>query len=269
MPKYGNQIADFRGFSNFRYLGNKITDYTRIGGIVGEHEYDSSISTTENYFIKNCHFSGIIDGGFRYGTGGIVGTLSLGTVLNCTFSGVITGAYGGGSGIVGGFGSGGTIANCINYGTISGYYCSGILGQGVGGKVNIYNCINAGEIKYYNPVSAKTVYLVGIFVGGSNATLNNNINYGLISGPDDGVGAIFGSTFDSHTVSGKNYFLETSAKSQSIKYISPNKLGVSMTEKEMKASTFLSTLNQAAKSFDNACSWKFGDDGFPTLDLSD
>ena len=37
MPKYGNQIADFRGFSNFRYLGNKITDYTYEGksGFVG------------------------------------------------------------------------------------------------------------------------------------------------------------------------------------------------------------------------------------------
>lgn len=237
-----------------------------VGGIIGEHKREQE-STVEHAII-NCHFSGIIDGGFRYKTGGIAGANDVGKAIDCSFSGIITGAMGGGSGIVGRAASGGTIINCVNYGKISGYYCCGILGQGINGRVTISNCINAGEIHYYNPVSANEglVYLVGIFIGGANATLNNNINYGVISGPEDRIGAIFGTTFDhSYTINGENYYLETSAKLKSINNAGSIKLGTSMTEKEMKNPAFLSQLNSAARSLDGACSWKFGEDGFPTL----
>ncbi len=239
-----------------------------IGGIIGEHSAGQG-NTAENNII-NCHFSGIIDGGFRYKTGGIVGANYVGKVINCSFSGIITGAMGGGSGIVGSVGFGGTIINCINYGRISGYYCCGILGQGIRGRVTISNCINAGEIKYNNPVSASEghIYLVGIFIGGSNATLNNNINYGTISGPDERVGAIFGTTYDEHTINGQGYYLETSAKKWAVQLPSRTQ-ATSMTEKEMKDPAFLSALNKAAKSLDGACSWKFDKDGFPTLDWAE
>ena len=53
MPKYGNQIADFRGFSNFRYLGNKITDYSMALKLRSDHgsQYDSNDFMAEMKFL--------------------------------------------------------------------------------------------------------------------------------------------------------------------------------------------------------------------------
>ena len=106
-------------------------------------------------------------------------------------------------------------------------------------KVYLQNCINYGSAQY-----------AGIIHELYYSTIQNCINIGKIS-----EGYAIGKFIREMTKYEKNYYLETSASSGQN----------SMTERQMKSTDFLTTLNNNAKDISRSDQWVKGDDGYPTF----
>lgn len=141
------------------------------------------------------------------------------------------------------------IKDCINYGTIiGGFSAHGIsYGPYLLSRRDVCNCVNFGRIETKG-------YSFGI---GEYTNAKNCVNYGNVS--TAAIGNINNNSYK-NTIS-NCYYLETS-------YLGKQVQGTtSMTVFQMKSQSFLNTLNSNVQSLGpDYSNWKFGKDGFPTLD---
>ncbi len=238
------------------------------GGICGRAE---SFSTSDNSYkpsIKGCiNYSHIICVG--WGAGGIVGDNASATVIDkCINYGIIEGkaaSYCGG--IIGRSFTKSSITNCVNYGRISNSTAAGILSCMGSKTADVLNCANFGEI--YD-TDGKNLSSCGICVNTSKA-MNNCVNYGTVHFPDGlGYGLFnepYNYPYNSLSNTQRNYYLETSC-SKGYQNGGSTRSCISMTSNEMKQQAFLGELNKNAKAMGSSyCQWKFGKDGYPTLEI--
>lgn len=267
-----------------------------VGGIAGYIEGSSCIHNCQNYAtIKGNECGGI------YGWGSFSDLTTPG-IFNCVNYGVIlSGDIGGG---IGGYHfsksgqlhfisyPGGVVSRCINYGRVSGVASESEIQLGgiIGSSSNLYyrNCVNYGNVeyegkgyctgisgaaginRYYNCVNFGTVnnpqgVSVGIARTNSKySTVDNCVNYGSI---------IYGGNRSAITTSEEatitnTYYLNNSCPN-GVYGSSDSRSGcTAMTESEMKSQVFLNLLNKNAKALGSDYSqWKFGKDGFPTLEF--
>ena len=212
--------------------------YYYVGGIAGSNSREAS--------IKHCSNWGKISAG-QPGTngmsaGGIAGT-SYSTIEECANFADIEAATAGSAGIVG-LMEGGTIRNCINRGNISGPERTGgiaadILGRG--GNCEIYNCYSTGEIN--SPSTAGGVVGFAMFQNFNTLKIQN-----LYYSSDSFSGSAYGSITD---IMGQFDIIDAPT----------------MTSDEMKAETFVATLNEGSES--ETPIWEADtkniNDGFPVL----
>ena len=172
-------------------------DNVAFGGIVGQAQYDFSITNCESYgsvsggqqvagivgrvqnlgIIKNCkNFCKIVCSKYYAGgIGGYIGGSSKTRVENCQNFGIIKGKSSGG--VVGSLNAA-TIYNCINYEAIVGYGSNGgIIGE-TGHTAKVFNCTNYGNVKINS-----NLHLVGGIIGNAlgKTTCANCINYGNVT----------------------------------------------------------------------------------------
>ena len=240
-----------------------------IGGVVGI-AVASKYSKTYSPSIAQClHYGSVcgiktsVSSKKSVYVGGIVGDLVDGKITKCLNDGTVEGAR-----YVGGIGGGiknSTLSDCLVYGKISAYesYTAGICGYFADSTVSktLYNCCNFAEIDAEN--CSGIVHACG-------GKLSNVINYGKVtdaSTPYAIVSSLRGTAAKKATCTNL-YYIETSAANGAYGGTSRSTITncLSMTEKEMKAQTFLNTLNANAKALGSSYSqWKFGNDGFPVL----
>ena len=216
-----------------------------VGGIAGRAMGSNHNSTSKSISFTGCKNTGTISNASSL-IGGIVGhflgfqdgvTSSL--VENCVNEGSLNAMYwiGGMVGYatsrVNGHNTLVTIRNCENKGVITanrsdadnGEQSGGILGAAsiststgfATGKVNIFNCLNNGNVEY-KQTAHKGVYMGGIVGrGGSTTSLENVVNNAYVGpvgqvSPAEGanarLGALFGSV-DAETVSIKYSYYKT------------------------------------------------------------
>lgn len=251
----------------FGFFSGKISNLTIYDSYFGNYNAAGIVGYVLNKSgyppsITNCRNYARVDG---YHKGGIVARNQSRTLVidRCTNYGTVTGEisyYG--AGIVGYNGENVIIKNCVNYGNIQGSMApSGIIG---GTHSRVYNSANFGK------VNGKTAE-AGIC--SSCKEINNCVNYGTI---DDGNGyALFVSIEDGRKMENAYYFSLSAKKAySSINNInnlinwSPQSHYKSMNASQMKDQSFLNQLNENARSLgDDFSLWKFGEDGFPTLDF--
>lgn len=151
----------------------------------------------------------------------------------------------------------------LQYGNIAGI-CG--FAQGDYMHLHIMNCVNCGTVVG----GVGIVKMINNRWAPQDKNLQyvyNCVNYG------NATEAAIAYSINDYAVVCANYYLETSSakcyvKSKSQAVINNN---IEMTEKEMKAATFLQTLNQNASSFARMTQttlngWTTGEDGFPILD---
>ena len=246
---------------NNKYYGvtieNIVTSTTLVGGmhmggIVGWLRAIDISGTPPDYFVSNCANKGLIFCDHNtVRIGGIIGCLYQTSKHNKFF-----------------------VSNCINYGDIKAANSDGLggvvghisLGGSGSGEAHILNCANFGNLSE----PARSGGIVGM-VGLEQykiLTIKNSVNYGMNSS-NNNSGAIVGylTTNGTKTIN-NNYYLETSC---------PRSVGAggnwsttnynySMTATQMKAQSFLNTLNTNATTLGSEYGkWTFGSDGFPTL----
>ena len=217
-----------------------------VGGVVGYMKTRSS-----NY---NCYNTGTVTGTKH--VGGIVGCMFQSNNYNCYNTGKVSGSSSNIGGIVGDVNQSSNYS-CYNTGTVAGSsdYTGGIVGnmQGTSGYNKNNNCYNTGTV-------TGTSYIGGI---AGCMTLNNNsnnncYNTGIVTGVND-IGGIAGKIGNESSNSNCYYLAnETGVKASGI---------TPMSETDMKANTFLTTLNTNAADITDACAWVKGLDGYPTLDF--
>jgi len=248
-----------------------IISYTTIvakswtGGIVGyftlNHKFPDNDQICE---ISNCLFKGLLISDIGGTAGGIAGRViitgnnsfapklkSNGNIIirNCVnYGDIIFNSHGG-------FGIGGLIGSVVN----------GCYGDDTGGsRFYIRNCANFGNISFTE--TARSGGLLGQSFGNKDRNwiyISNCVNYGITSN-NVNSGAIIASMDDTDAYN--NYYLETSCP-RAFGYSGNSGTNYSMTAKQMKAQSFLNTLNSNAAALgDGYEQWGFGADGFPTLE---
>lgn len=184
--------------------------------------------------ISNCHVLGDFTTAYANMMGGIVGS-NVGKIKNCYFTGKMSGRANCTGGIAAGDSSG-EILNCYSLGSISGMflYMGGIIG--LTNATKITNCYIASEAS--NP-STSSIY--GGLIGCSYYSIINNcyyINNGFFSDIGEKIG-----------------YNESNI--------------VSMSPDEMKAFSFVRTLNNNLADLDGAMSWLADtasvNEGYPVL----
>ena len=150
------------------------------------------------------------------------------------------------------------ISNSVNAGKLQ-TDGAGIMGYGGSSKyskMTVNNCLNIGE-KGYAGIAYKDVGTINISNVVNIPSENQGTAVGIIYNIQNGA-----------TISNA-YYLETAGRSS---YYSKSgslteKKVMRMTAKEMKQQSFLDELNKNAAALGNDYSkWKFGSDGFPTLE---
>ena len=105
----------------------------------------------------------------------------------------------------------------------------------------------------------------------TSKAINNCINYGTVhfhGGLGYGLfNEIFNYRYNSMSNNQRNYYLETSC-SKGYQYGGSTRTCISMTSNEMQKQAFLDELNTNAKAMgSNYSKWKFGKNGYPTLEF--
>lgn len=280
--KNGNLIADttklekwipietFKGVFNGQghvIRGIYMTSGSGRGGLFGKAEN----ATIENLIIEDAFITHGV-------TGGVVGLASDVFINKCICRKSLLimdrGNYIGG---IAGFCTG-VIQNCANYAKIAadGFGCGGIVGD-VKGTSKVVNCVNKGMIK---GLQATSHYSGGGIVGAVRRTKNttltfkNNVNTGIVSYG----GAIIGCLQfnDGIIYITDNYYLDESAECYICYYefesfyssSTTKSNNVAVSSEKMKSQDFLDQLNNETKGLGSQYSqWKFGKDGYPTLDF--
>lgn len=241
------------------------------GSICGRTVSFSSSGYNYKASIKNCtNYSHIINK--LWGAGGIVGDGAESHVVDrCINYGIIENRSAGAGGIIGRLGGIVSITNCVNYGVVYGWFAAGIAWVGLATTGTVCNLANFGDI-YDQHDDADATYAIssGIFVWAPK-TINNCVNYGTVHFPE-GLGyGLFNETdnssYNSLSSTQRNYYLETSC-SKGYKYGGSGRTCISMTSNEMKQQAFLDELNKNAAALgSNYSRWKFGKNGYPTLEI--
>lgn len=241
-----------------------------------------------NAYVSNCINYGRIESLLGY-CGGICGTIRDCTISKCANFGHITstgnGVYKGIGGIVGNAGGlydyqlgNSTIIDCCNVGLVDGRSeTGGIAGTLSGSESKICNSVNHSVIN--------SVFAVGGISGHTIKcpTIDGCVNYGkIVSEREDNKGAIAGYfSVPYPTFLLNNAYLETSCdyfafgdnQWESTETYWNRRLMMNnrvMTKREMQQQSFLDELNQnAVKLGAEYSKWKFGSDGFPTLEWVD
>lgn len=216
---------------------NTLCVFYYVGGIVGEN-YREGI-------VRHCTNYGSISGGEvgnGMSAGGIVGVNYNLVEENANFGDVVVMTSGGG-GILGML-EGGLVRNCINRGKVSGpERIGGIVGDalGRGGNCEVYNCYNAGEIDC--PATCGGVLGLAMFQNLNTLKLNKMY-------------------YDSDIFSGQSCGLVNDLFS---KFDMTDLIG--MSTEEMKAETFVTTLNNGSNAEDKiwVADTKNINDGYPIL----
>ena len=253
-----------------------ISGCSNVGGIIGScsSNYDSSkIQTSiKEYYdnrtlrssIENCHNYGCVKSKDT-NSGGIVGKADYyknpqPRIKKCSNFGKILG-YRKVGGIVG-MSNCEYIFDCYNQGSVTSSYtvshAGGIVGSMYQAKGVIRNCINKGVV---SSDGNKVAGICGMF-GYMSSLMTNCVNVANVSGASPG--ALVGCMWKSCTVK-KNYFLfirglNGYGKKDGGTY-SDNS---SMVESEMKSEEILDNLNSSVGT--TYSKWKFGKDGYPTLE---
>ena len=198
--------------------------------------------------------------------GGIAGDKVSGTKFRmCVNYGKVSG-YSHVAGIVGGSNQGTFCYDCANYGEIRGnLYVAGIISRVYGnkfqgGSTGAYNCLNKGIVKSEN-------YGAGIACSSQYyGRILNCVNIGEVHVENMYAGII---EYVEETLVKNSFYLNTTALTAINRTSGSNTLSnnASMTSTEMKEQSFLDELNKNAKALGSSYSlWKFGKDGFPTLE---
>ena len=183
----------------------------------------------------------IAKSGSGMGTGGIVGSMTTGTIKNCTNEGKISsGAYVGG--ILGRAMSNVTIANCSNHGVVYGRSAKigGIAGDG---KLNISNSYNTAMVRSgMTEITTQTPVTGGIVGSFQSGSATNCYNAGKVVSKN-GAGALFGSTGYTNVKASNLYYLEGTCDI-AINGTNTNKIeATKMTADEMADTMFVVDLN--------------------------
>lgn len=246
----------------FGYFAGNINNLTIKDSYIENIGYTAGFAGKAFYFnkykpqIETCVNYAVIKGTDGY-TGGLVGSGNYCKIFKSKNYGNISTDYfaGGIAGFI--YEGGATIQDCVNYGNIIGNRtkhkpCIGgivaVLGSSTSASY-IYNSINKGNVSGNDTYEHNVSGITCLFYKGkiSNCVNTGNILYdgnkgcSIISNKKEGV---YSDTF----------YLETTGKG----------IGTSMTEKQMKASSFIEKLNANSKIL-NCSSWIVDNDGFPTL----
>lgn len=178
-------------------------------------------------------------------------------------------------GIAGGVQSSSSVLNCANYARVEaeGSGCGGIVGYfgAYRTTASIVNCVNKGDVVGSSRGSGRSGGgILGIYMGDRRTpqVIQNCVNTGKILNG----GAIIGRLENVLTIV-DNYYLNGSAEKWigSYEYAhysnSTKKNNTGKSVEEMKSQAFLDVLNENAKSHSDYSLWKFGKDGYPTLDF--
>lgn len=241
---------------NSKNSGSIKCSYEDVAGIVGYAKSNSGNTETGNVF--GCINTGEISGGAR--AAGIVGVNNISsnlTIKNCINEGTITGSSMDIAGICGNMQSA-KIYNCGNKGTISGDDASGIGSRLYSGE--IINCFNTGKI-----VGTQSSLGAGISAMCSGGLIKNC--YNAATDITNGGGIISCRDEDSNTlenvynISGIDAIVSVDTGS------AISSTAITMSEFEMKAESFITTLNNNKESY---TSWKKDtsntNKGYPTYD---
>ena len=237
-----------------------------VAGFVRKMESYKSGTTTYTPCVTKLMSNATIVAYGRY-IGGIIGIMDSGTIDKCTNYGSITlvlekpNLIREISGICGRH-RGDEIKNSINYwkrqflGTNSdGSLLTCGISYGYVNRINkVYNCVNFGEGDFN---------VLSLNYGISNSSrCRNCVNYGQLPHNKLSYGIGIANGLETLNYISESYYLETSCNSGD-----DSGMSISMTENQMKSQTFLNTLNSNVSSLGSEYSnWKFGKDGFPTLD---
>ena len=192
-----NAEAHYKGLFGALLTGGQISDLTVSGCVYGTGSNTGGIVGKSWGYIDNCHFSGVVMGG--YNVGGIVGETakassvdSISILKNCTNRAHI---------------SAGSLA-------VSGGNWGGIVGCANG--VSIQNCIN------YGAITSGSFVNVGGIIGVGNADISACINWGSITGPESGTAQ--GGIVGSHNTGTTNLnFICITTTDELAKYIKPTR----------------------------------------------
>lgn len=235
--------------------------------------------------VDNCHvYATVIADGLDYShAAGVVYDSYKGSIKNCSNHGKIEAQAKEASwaaGVLYKNSSSTTIDKCTNYGNVKAKYASGVV-ESTNGIVT--NCYNSGKV-------IGTAVSAAIIASNGGRTVNC-CNKGIIGGGGrvngiSGVSTIFNSVNigsndrESSTVYGisegainnraENCYVIESFCTNLFKWYSEE--GVKnckfMSASEMKQSDFLDELNKNATAMGSSyCQWKFGKDGYPTLEF--
>jgi len=276
---------------NLAVTSGTVNGKTSTAGVVGE--FEGRIINCSNAATISCTSSGagVVGFGSRYceiikctnngnvsgySVGGIVETAYDCLIQNCTNNGTINGDYA--SGIV--ETTDGYIINCTNNGSVTGGNIAGIVRYDLSDGVIVSCCVNNGNL---TGTSSGAVGGIGSFIDETSSvisncyntgTLNkgggivgdaekcrieNCYNVGTISSASSSSGAIVGALSNNATVTNCHY-LNTCISTN-------NGYGISQTAANMKAQSFVTTLNASQ----NPAPWKMGgsqNNGYPILVLS-
>lgn len=251
----------------FGYLSGTVQNLTIKDSYISGPAYCGAIAgETVLYLSKplilNCvNYAQVLG---SIGVGGIVGANNAKECIinKCVNYGTI--GYNMYNGGIIGYVQCGKVMNSINYGSIndgtSGGLIGGIAGHG-DSKVNgpvFYNCVNFGLVNSTTPGGWGIVDEV--------KEINNCVNYGEIKVPKS-LGYGIGGEYYSKEYVNNTYYLNISASTGFRNSVSSTKCKA-MTGLEMQQKSFLDELNKNAKALGSEyVQWKFGSDGFPTLDL--
>lgn len=166
-----------------------------------------------------------------------------------------------------------SVLNCANYARVEaeGFGCGGLIGYFKGKRnitKSIANCVNKGTVVG----GSKSVWSAGGIIGGNMSdrtpqVVQDCVNIGKIYYG----GAILGRLKGVITIV-DNYYLSESAEKwigsyETTPYYNSTKTNITAkSAEEMKSQAFLDILNKKAKAHGDYSLWKFGKDGFPTLD---
>lgn len=274
---YINSGEDYKGLFRNAYRVENLTlkdSYIKGGRYVG------MIACAGEKGVENCvNYATIV--GTRY-VGGVVGLCNnnLGndeysSINKCINYGTVTGSnqVGGICGLIDHYPTAYMIIkNCVNYGTVTGNSDESMAG-GISFNSRIYNCANFGTVN--SKYAAGLVYEVRYYDLGENrcGKVSNCVSYAQVVGEKRGAICVHVSA-DSYT---KRHVTITDAYYSEFTcplaiYEGENyatiKNCVSKSSSEMKSQSFLDELNKNVKSLGSGyCQWKFGKDGYPTLDF--
>ncbi len=246
--------------ANIDLAGSETDQWTPITGFAGTFDGDGHVisglyintsagsqglfgTVTAGGAVRNLTVRGSVTGGSS--TGGLIGSLTSGTVENCQSSVTVNGSSNVG-GLVGTIGGTSVIRTSANYGEVRGTvgYVGGIAALTAGSSYTIENCFNAGTVA--GPAS------VGGISSGSRSgspTHKNCYNYGMVevtgTGSGSNVGAISGSGRGSIT----NCYYLTGTAAGGANGSDAEGATAPKTEAEMKDASFVDLLNAGGSAY--------------------